>query len=52
MLEESAVEQRTTVIPEGELRRQEEICQSIRDLWQARGLTPKAFVDTYGCQQN
>ena len=52
MLEESAVEQRTTVIPEGELRRQEEICQSIRDLWQARGLTPRAFVDTYGCQQN
>jgi len=46
------VEQRTTVIPESDLRHQREICQTIKEYWQARGVTPKAFVDTYGCQQN
>ena len=46
------MEQRTTVIPESDLRHQREICQMIKEYWQARGITPKAFVDTYGCQQN
>ena len=46
------MEQRTTVISESDLRRQREICQTIKEYWQARGVTPKAFVDTYGCQQN
>ena len=46
------MEQRTSVIPEAELRRQQEICQQIKEYWQRRGVTPTAFVDTYGCQQN
>ena len=46
------MEQRTTVISEADLRHQREICQTIKEYWQARGVTPKAFVDTYGCQQN
>ena len=46
------MEQRTTVISESDLRHQREICQTIKEYWQARGVTPKAFVDTYGCQQN
>lgn len=46
------MEHQTTVIAPAALRRQEEICQKIRDYWQAQGITPVAFVDTYGCQQN
>lgn len=34
------------------LRIQQENCQKIRDYWSALGITPVAFVDTYGCQQN
>ncbi len=46
------MEGRTTVIAREELRRQQEICQQIREYWNAQGVTPVAFVDTYGCQQN
>ncbi len=44
--------QKTTVISKEVLREQQEICQKIREYWNARGITPVAFVDTYGCQQN
>ena len=44
--------QKTTVISPEALRTQQENCQKIRDYWSARGVTPVAFVDTYGCQQN
>lgn len=46
------MKQNTMVIPQEALRQQQEICQSIRDYWQKQGVTPVAFVDTYGCQQN
>ena len=46
------MESKTTVIYQSDLRRQQEICQSIKEYWQARGVTPVAYVDTYGCQQN
>ena len=46
------MEQRTTVIAQEDLRHQQEICQKIREYWQNQGITPVAFVDTYGCQQN
>ena len=51
-MEEYPLERKTTVIPQEDLRRQQEICQQIKEYWQNRGSTPKAFVDTYGCQQN
>ena len=44
--------QKTTVIPQEELGRQEEICRRIRAYWAETGRTPRAYVDTYGCQQN
>lgn len=44
--------QKTTVISKEALREQQEICQKIKEYWSARGVTPVAFVDTYGCQQN
>ena len=41
----------TQITPE-QLRTQQELCQKIREYWHAQGITPRAFVDTYGCQQN
>ena len=46
------MERKTTVIAQEDLRRQQEICQTIKEYWQSQGITPVAFVDTYGCQQN
>lgn len=46
------MEKKTTVIDPQELRRQREICGEIGEFWAAQGITPVAFVDTYGCQQN
>lgn len=46
------MERKTTVIAQSELRRQQEICDQIKQYWLAQGLSPRAFVDTYGCQQN
>ena len=46
------MECKTTVIAQEDLRRQQEICEQIKNNWLAQGITPRAFVDTYGCQQN
>jgi len=46
------VERRTTEIPQEQLRKQQEICREIKEYWTDQGITPVAFVDTYGCQQN
>ena len=46
------MERRTIEISKEELARQEAVCQQVACLWQDRGRTPTAFVDTYGCQQN
>ena len=51
-MEETNLDTKTTVISREALQAQEAICQEIRDLWAARGITPRAYVDTYGCQQN
>ncbi len=46
------METKTTVIAPEELQKQAEICGEIRARWAEAGRTPRAFVDTYGCQQN
>jgi len=43
---------KTTVISPEQLRRQAELCDEIKAYWTSQGVTPVAFVDTYGCQQN
>ena len=43
---------KTTVIPQEALQEQLAFCGKINDLWKARGITPLAYVETYGCQQN
>ena len=43
---------RTTVISQTETQAQLAACARIRDYWTARGRTPAAYVETYGCQQN
>jgi len=46
------LETKTTIIPAQALERQAAICGEIQEYWQVQGVTPLAFVDTYGCQQN
>ena len=46
------MERKTTVIAQEDLRRQQEICEQIKNDWLTQGIAPRAFVDTYGCQQN
>ncbi len=46
------MERKTPVIPEADLRRQGEIADYLKSWWQSRGITPVAYVETYGCQQN
>jgi len=42
----------TTVIFQDKLDDQFAYCNKIYDLWRSRGITPTAYVETYGCQQN
>ena len=42
----------TTVISQDKLDEQLAYCNKINDLWRSRGITPTAYVETYGCQQN
>ncbi len=42
----------TTVISQEQLDVQLSYCDKIAACWQAKGAVPKAYVETYGCQQN
>ena len=46
------MQSKTVQIAPEQLRAQQEICQRIQEYWNAQGSTPRAYVDTYGCQQN
>ena len=46
------MERKTTVISPEELSVQRDYCNTIAEYWKKRQRTPKAWVDTYGCQQN
>ena len=43
---------KTTVISQAELDAQFACCDRIAAYWQAKGIAPTAYVETYGCQQN
>ncbi len=43
---------KTTVISQEELHAQFACCDKIAAYWQSRNITPVAYVETYGCQQN
>ena len=43
---------KTSVISPEQLQKQKRFCQEIRDLWMSKGVSPTAYVETYGCQQN
>ncbi len=43
---------KTTVISQPELDLQFGYCDKIAAYWQSEAITPKAYVETYGCQQN
>ena len=43
---------KTTVISQEQLLQQFDFCAKIHAVWHGRGITPLAYVETYGCQQN
>ena len=43
---------KTTVISQAQLDSQFACCDKIAAYWKEKGVTPKAYVETYGCQQN
>ena len=43
---------KTTRISEAQLHQQFDFCDKIAAYWHERSITPKAYVETYGCQQN
>jgi tRNA-2-methylthio-N6-dimethylallyladenosine synthase len=43
---------KTTVISQEALEQQLAFCHKINEIWHSRGITPLAYVETYGCQQN
>ena len=43
---------KTTVISQEQLDRQFGYCDAVASVWAQRGITPVAYVETYGCQQN
>lgn len=43
---------KTTVITQEQLDAQFAYCDKIAAIWQQQDITPKAYVETYGCQQN
>ena len=46
------MKEKTTVISRQELDQQLACCAQILEIWRQRGITPTAYVETYGCQQN
>ena len=46
------METRTAIITPEQMHAQDGYCQRIREYWAAQGVTPTAYVETYGCQQN
>ena len=43
---------KTSVISPEQLQKQKLFCQEIRIFWEKAGISPTAYVETYGCQQN
>ena len=43
---------KTTVITQEQLNQQLAFCEQIKAFWHGQGITPVAYVETYGCQQN
>ncbi len=42
----------TTIISESDIQDQRLYCEELKQYWNQMGITPKAYVETYGCQQN
>ena len=46
------MEKKTTVISQEALDKQLSFCHQICEYWRSQAITPLAYVETYGCQQN
>ena len=52
LLEEFQMNTKTTVITDSQLAGQFACCDKIAAYWHDQNITPTAYVETYGCQQN
>ena len=43
---------KTTVITQEQVAMQLAFCEEIKAFWHSQGITPTAYAETYGCQQN
>ena len=43
---------KTTVISQAQLQQQFAWCDKVCAFWREQNITPTAYVETYGCQQN
>ena len=46
------MEKKTTIISQEALSKQLSFCHQISEYWRSQAITPLAYVETYGCQQN
>ena len=46
------MDRKQVLLDDGQMARQREFTEKIHDIHRARGRTPLAMVDTFGCQQN
>ena len=46
------MDRKQVLLDDGQMARQREFTEKIHAMHQARGRTPLALVDTFGCQQN
>ena len=51
-LEDFPMKNKTTVISEDQLKLQLDFCHKTAAYWREQSVTPLAYVETYGCQQN
>ncbi len=46
------MERKNVIVPQDEIDKQKEYSKKVREYYESQGKTPKALVETYGCQQN
>ena len=46
------MERKNVIVPKEEIEEQKEYSKKVRKYYESKGKTPKALVETYGCQQN
>lgn len=46
------MERKNVIVPESEIKEQQKYSKKVLEYYESKGKTPKALIETYGCQQN